>query len=186
MGARSTTAAAAIASAALALLGGCGSAEKVSGPPPPAPPTIELRSSAFAAGAQIPKRYTCNGEDVSPPLRWSKVPRGARALALLVEDPDAPGGTFEHWALFDVDPSVSNLRAGAVPSGAEEGDSSFGSPGYKGPCPPKGNAPHRYVFSLYALRSPLRLPRGAEPKRVRAAVAEAALARGELVGRFGR
>jgi Raf kinase inhibitor-like YbhB/YbcL family protein len=164
---------------------GCGD-DDVEGPPPAAPDRIRVSSPAFTPGGPIPRRFSCDGEDVSPPLAWTGVPGAARSLALLVEDPDAPDGTFVHWTLFDVPPGTSALRAGEVPAGAHEGENSFGDRGYGGPCPPEGDAPHRYRFLLYALRSAPGLDAGAPPEDVRAAVAERAIARGQLTGRFGR
>jgi Raf kinase inhibitor-like YbhB/YbcL family protein len=164
----------------------CGGSERVEGPPPKAPDRIELTSSAFDDGGAIPRRFSCDGDDVSPPLSWSGVPDGARELALLVEDPDAPGGTFVHWVLFKLAPDTEDLGDGEVPQGARQGKNSRGDAGYAGPCPPEGDEPHHYEFVLYALSKPLDLPDGASADEVRAAVGDAALARGELVGRFGR
>ena len=169
---------------ALAACGGGG--ERVNGPPPPAPDRIALTSPAFADGGTIPRHHSCDGGDVSPPLAWQGVPSGARELALLVEDPDAPGGTFVHWVLFKLGAETHGLSEGKVPAGARQGENSSGKAAYAGPCPPKGDAPHHYEFTLYALSSALDLPNGAAPDEVRSAVAKAALARGELVGRFGR
>jgi Raf kinase inhibitor-like YbhB/YbcL family protein len=166
-------------------LGGCGD-DDVEGPAPAAPERIRLTSTAFAQGATIPVRFTCDGEDVAPPLEWTGVPAIARSLALLLEDPDAPDGTFVHWTLFDLAPSTTALRAGATPAGAREGKNSFGDEGYGGPCPPEGDRPHRYRFILYALRSELGLDAGAPPEDVRAAIDGQAIARGLLRGRFGR
>jgi len=182
---RSAVAVAALAALAIAGPAGCGD-DGVEGQPPAAPETLRLTSPAFAPGAAIPPRFTCDGEGVSPPLQWGDVPSNARALALLVEDPDAPGGTFVHWTLFDISPRVAGVAAGRVPAGAREGKSSFGDRGYGGPCPPEDDEPHRYVFLLYALRSMLGLSAGASPDDVRAAIGERAIARGRLTGRFGR
>jgi Raf kinase inhibitor-like YbhB/YbcL family protein len=176
----------ALAATALALLSGCGGGEKVEGPPPAAPERITLTSPAFAPDATIPRRFTCSGEGISPPLAWEGVPAEARSLALLMEDPDAPGGTFVHWTLFDLAPDAGELRAGGQPAGARTGENSFGDRGYGGPCPPEGDAPHRYRFVLYALRDELGLDAGASPQDVRAAIGERAIARGQLTGRFGR
>ncbi|HEX2411417.1 MAG TPA: YbhB/YbcL family Raf kinase inhibitor-like protein [Solirubrobacteraceae bacterium] len=169
--------------AALALAG-CGG-DAVEGPPPSAPDSMHLTSPAFAAGAAIPKRFTCDGEDFSPPLRWTGVPAGARSLALLMEDPEADG-TFMHWTVFAIAPDATNLHEGEVPQGAREGENSFGDTRYGGPCPPEGDPSHRYVFSLYALRQAPDLEPGASPDDVRAAIAGAAIARGQLTGRYGR
>jgi Raf kinase inhibitor-like YbhB/YbcL family protein len=174
----------AAAIASLALLAGCGGGEKVEGPPPAAPERITLTSPAFAPGATIPKRFSCAG--TSPPLAWRGVPANAKSLALLLEDPDAPEGTFVHWTLFDIPTEVTQLRAGESAAGARSGENSFGDRGYGGPCPPKGDEPHRYRFELYALRDKLDLDAGASPQDVRAAIGERAIARGQLVGRFGR
>jgi Raf kinase inhibitor-like YbhB/YbcL family protein len=167
-------------------LAACGGDDRVQGPAPSAPDRIQLTSSAFEDGGTIPKRYSCDGDEVSPPLRWTGVPDGAKELALLVEDPDAPGGTFVHWALFKLPPDLDGLDEGKVPAGARQGKNSAGDDSWAGPCPPEGDAPHHYEFTLYALRSPLSLDDGADAADVRSAVADAATARGQLVGRFGR
>ena len=170
----------------LALAGCGGGGERVSGPPPTAPDRITVTSPAFRDGGTIPKRYSCDGEQVSPPLRWSGVPSGARELALLVEDPDASGGTFVHWVLFKLGPGLNGLAEGKVPNGARRGKNSAGKSAWAGPCPPGAGAPHHYEFTLYALRTTLDQPDGAAADAVRSAVAHNALARGQLVGRFGR
>jgi Raf kinase inhibitor-like YbhB/YbcL family protein len=169
---------------ALAACGGGG--ERVEGPPPSAPERITLTSPAFEDGGTIPKRYTCDGDEVSPPLAWKGIPDGAPELALLVEDTDAPGGTFVHWALFNIPAGADGLAEGDVPTRARQGENSAGKAAYAGPCPPEGDKPHHYEFTLYALKSGLDLPDGAAADDVRAAVAKAALARGQIVGRFGR
>jgi hypothetical protein len=130
--------------------------------------------------ATIPKRYTCAGAGLKPPLRWSGVPRGARELVLVVTDPDAPSGRFVHWTAFGIPPT-----ARSVPVTARQGVATTGQLGWTPPCPPPGNKPHRYVFDLYALRAPSRLKAGATGATVIAAV-RGAVARGELVARFGR
>ncbi len=172
--------------AAAAALAGCGGGDRVEGPPPAAPASITLRSPAFADGAAIPRRYGCDGEDISPPLRWSGVPGDARSLALLMEDPDAPGGTFVHWTLYALPPGTRALAEGKVPASARQGENSFGDRAYGGPCPPEGKGPHRYVFTLYALRDGALPDAGAAPADVRTAIAGNALACGTLTGRFAR
>jgi Raf kinase inhibitor-like YbhB/YbcL family protein len=174
-----------IALAVLVLAAGCGDGN-VEGPPPQAPATIRVTSEAFAEGEAIPVRYTCDGDNLSPPLAWTGVPDEARGLALLVEDPDAPNGTFVHWTLFDVPSDSRGLEAGEVPTSAREGENSFGGRGYGGPCPPEGDQPHRYVFVVYALDGALGVAVGASPADVRTAIGRHAIARGELSGRFGR
>jgi Raf kinase inhibitor-like YbhB/YbcL family protein len=173
--------------ATLIVLAGCGGGgQKVSGPPPAAPEKITLSSSAFQANSSIPKQFTCDGQNVSPPLSWTGVPQGARSLALLLEDPDAPGGTFVHWSLYGIDSKETRIAQGKNPPGATEGANSFGDTGYGGPCPPKGGGPHHYVFTLYALKARLGLQPGASPKAVRSSVGTAALARGQLTATYGR
>ena len=123
---------------------------------------MEISSPAFRHGEAIPRKYTCDGDDVSPPLAISGVPPEAKALALLMEDPDAPIGVFTHWILYDMQPSLKELPE-AVPKRPEvaglglQGVNDFGRVGYGGPCPPRGHGPHRYFFRLYALSAPLGL-----------------------------
>jgi Raf kinase inhibitor-like YbhB/YbcL family protein len=177
---------AAVIAAATVALSACGGGDTVEGPPPAAPDRIRLTSPAFAENAPFPPRFTCDGDEVSPPLEWTGVPKQTRSLALLMEDPDAPDGTFVHWTVYGIAPSTAGLRQNEVPADAREGENSFGDEGYGGPCPPEGDEPHRYVFTIYALRSPPDLDAGASPAQVRAAVADKAIARGRLTARFGR
>lgn len=111
---------------------------------------ITLTSPAFSEGDPIPVRHTCDGEDLSPPLEWSGVPEEAERLTLTLADPDAPDGTFVHWVVTGIDPGTTGVEEGATPEGGTEGPTSFGETGYGGPCPPEGDEPHRYVFSLVA------------------------------------
>jgi Raf kinase inhibitor-like YbhB/YbcL family protein len=165
--------------------------------------TISLRSPAFADGGMIPKEYTCDGAGGSPPLEWSGVPAAAKGLALIVDDPDAPMGTFSHWVVVDLPPRINGLKAGvpaggvvppaslvasgdaAPEAGARQGENDFGDVGYGGPCPPSGT--HRYFFRLYALDRPLGLA-GKAPTRsdVLAAIKGHVLAEGRLIGRYAR
>jgi Raf kinase inhibitor-like YbhB/YbcL family protein len=178
------TLAAAVLPAALA---GCGGGEKSAGGGLlPAHTTLGLSSSAFLNGSSIPARYTCDGEEVSPPLTWTRVPVRATSLALLVEDRDAPGGAFVHWSAYDLPRGSSGIGAGRLPSGSAEGQNSFGRTGYGGPCPPKGDPDHHYVFSVYALDDQPGLPPGATPAAVRAAIAGHAIATGTLTGLYRR
>ena len=167
----------------LVLLAGCASGNRVEGPPPAAPERIKLTSSVAAPGGTIPAEHTCDGINLPPPLAWTGVPAGAKELAILVEDPDAPGGTFVHWTVYGISPGAK--RAKGPPTGAEEGSNSFGRGGWSGPCPPKGDDPHRYVFTIYALADASGLKPGAHPRKVREAV-EGALAKGTLTLRYGR
>lgn len=169
---------------ALAAVAGCGGQDRPDRPLPAARGAMALRSAAFADGARIPERYTCVGEDVSPPLSWRGVPARARELALVVEDPDA--GRFVHWSVLGIAPRAGRVGAGEVPPGATQTENSFGDRRWGGPCPPKGEAPHRYVFALYASDAPLALGTSASQNAIRARLAEHAIARGVLTGRFGR
>lgn len=146
------------------------------------PTTIKLSSPAFAAGGMIPKRYACP-HNVSPPLRWSRVPSGTRELALEMIDVNAPGGAFVHWALAGISPGTRAIAPGdAIPAGAVAARNSFGHVGYGGPCPPPGK-PHRYVITLLALPAASDLMPGFS---IGALSASRATARGELLGLYGR
>ncbi len=145
--------------------------------------SMTVTSTAFAEGADIPSRYTCDGANVSPPLRVTGVPSGARQLAVLVEDPDAPGSTFVHWVAWGIDASHPTLAEGEAPPGT--GVNGFGKRGYSGPCPPKG-APHRYLFTVFALSRPLALSPGASADDLRKELSGTVLAQGRLTGRYGR
>ena len=176
--------ASAVATIALA---GCGDDDnKVKGPPPAAPEQIQLTSSAFEEGGEIPLLYTCDGADLSPPLSWRHVPKETKAVALLMEDPDASGGTFVHWTWFAPLTEQRDLPEGQGAVRAVDGKNSYGKSFYRGPCPPKGDKPHRYVFVIYALRSVPKLKRGASPDEMRAEIKKLALARGVLTGTSGR
>ena len=146
---------------------------------------IQVSSPAFAEGAPVPARFTCSGQDVAPPLAWSGVPQGTAELALVVDDPDAPRGTYVHWVLFHLDPGLSGLAEGQAPAGARQARNSGGKPGYSGPCPPAGPA-HHYRFTLYALGRQLSLADGAGLDPAVEAIERAATAQGRLTGTFGR
>jgi Raf kinase inhibitor-like YbhB/YbcL family protein len=144
---------------------------------------LSLSSPAFHAGSPIPQRYTCDGRDVSPPLRWSRVPSRARSLAVELEDPDAPGGVFIHWLLWNVSPRARAL--GVQVSRRTQGRNSFGRIGYSGPCPPQGST-HHYVFTLFAVDRKLTLARGASSPRFHATLSGHIVSRATLVGIYGR
>jgi len=147
-----------------------------------------LTSPAFAAGQPIPKRYTCDGENVSPPLAWSGAPAAAKSFVLIVDDPDAPGGTFTHWLVFNLPPTAKSLPEGvkpsALPAGAAEGVNGFGKADYGGPCPPKGR--HRYVHQLFALDTRLNGLTQPTRKELDAALQGHVLARAMLIGTYQR
>jgi Raf kinase inhibitor-like YbhB/YbcL family protein len=150
---------------------------------------MRLATSAFANGATIPATYTCAGANESPPLEWTGVPASAVTVALMVDDPDAPSGTFVHWVLYDI-PVDAVTHAGKMaengtpPPNARQGTNGFGDSKYGGPCPPPG-APHHYHFKLYALDTKLGLPPGARAEQVEEAMRAHILASTELIGIFG-
>lgn len=145
---------------------------------------LTLTSSAFDDGGSIPGRHSCDGEDLSPPLTWSEPPQGTVSLVLLVDDPDAPGGTFTHWLAWGLPAGEGGLAEG---EGAPvEGENGFGTRGYRGPCPPRGHGPHRYFFRLYAVDSELALEAGAGRHELERAIGTGALAVAELVGTYER
>jgi Raf kinase inhibitor-like YbhB/YbcL family protein len=170
---------------AVVLVAGCdaagGTAPTTSGATSP-PGEIDVRSDAFAESATIPARFTCDGQNVSPPLRWTGVPPDARALALVVDDPDAPRGTFVHWVVVDIPPATTGVAENASPDGGTRLRNDAGRIGYFGPCPPTGR--HRYRFTVYALPGPLRPDPATSPAAAVAAIERAAVATGRLVGLF--
>lgn len=150
---------------------------------------MTLESPAFAAGQPIPQKFTCEGADVSPPLRWSDPPAGTKDFALIADDPDAPAGTWVHWVLYNL-PAETRSLPEAVPksasaAGGAQGQNDFRKTGYGGPCPPPGK-PHRYFFKLYALGAALALPAGTQKKDVERAMQGHILAQAELVGTYQR
>ncbi len=148
--------------------------------------TFTLTITAFADGGMIPAKFTCEGDNVSPELRWSDAPANTRGYALIMDDPDAPAGTFTHWVLFDVPAERSSLAVGAGTVGVE-GKNDFGRAGYGGPCPPRGHGPHRYTFTLYALDiASLKLKAGAGRREMEAALRSHILAQAKYLGRYER
>jgi Raf kinase inhibitor-like YbhB/YbcL family protein len=152
--------------------------------------SIELTSTAFQSGATIPKQYTGDGADRSPPLHWSEPPAGTKSLALICDDPDAPRGTWVHWVLFNLPAQARELEEGVpttepLANGAKQGKNDFGKIGYGGPSPPRGK-PHRYFFKLYALDTMLDVPPGATRAQVADAMKGHILAEGHLMGSYGR
>ena len=151
--------------------------------------TFRLTTTAFRNDGLIPEKFTCDGPDTSPELAWTDPPAGTEALALIVDDPDAPGGTFVHWVLYDLPASTRSLAEGQAPdrqfsSGARQGQNDFGRIGYKGPCPPKGTL-HHYFFKLYALDAKTNLKAGASKAKLDRAMDGHILAQAQVVGRFG-
>ncbi len=151
---------------------------------------MHLSTPAFTPDSDIPAAFTCDGSDLSPALTWTAPPEGTRSFALVVEDPDAPRGTWVHWVLYDVPAVERELREGAasnghLPAGAHQGRNDFGKIGYGGPCPPPGR-PHRYYFRLYALDAELGLKAGVTRAQLDRSMRGHVLASAELMGRYGR
>ncbi|MEW6354830.1 MAG: YbhB/YbcL family Raf kinase inhibitor-like protein [Planctomycetota bacterium] len=150
---------------------------------------IKITSTAFEEGGMIPKKYTCDGSDVSPPLAWTGAPEGTKSIALISDDPDAPVGTWVHWVIFNIPPKTTGLPENVPPgpelsSGARQGETDFGRIEYGGPCPPSGT--HRYYFRIYALDAMLDLESGATKAQLLAAMKGHVLAQGELMGKYRR
>jgi Raf kinase inhibitor-like YbhB/YbcL family protein len=148
---------------------------------------LAVASPSFRNGGVIPKQFTCDGAGARPTLSWAGVPAKAAEVAILVGDPDAPGGTFVHWTVWGLPPTArGEVTAGVLPTGAIEGANSARHTGWTPPCPPKGAAPHHYIFGVYALRKRVDLTAGADPARVVPAVRAAAIASGSLTASYGR
>lgn len=157
-------------------------------------PDLKFTRVPFEPGEAIPTEYTCDGDDVSPPLAWSGVPEGTASFAFVVDDPDAPGRTFVHWVCYNIpadctglprDVNIEEYFADADPM-PEEGGNDFGNIEYGGPCPPAGDTPHRYFFRLYALDTTLDLGSGASRQQLNDAMDGHVRAESELIGTYGR
>ena len=151
---------------------------------------FSISSTSFQNGKDIPKKFTCDGEDVSPALSWTDAPSGSNSFALIADDPDAPRGTWTHWVLFDLPSTTTSLpqgvpKVGDVPAGGSQGVNDFSKIGYGGPCPPPGK-PHRYFFKLYALDRKLNLKAGASKQEVEQSIQNHILSKAELMGKYGR
>lgn len=150
---------------------------------------IKLTSTAFQEGGMIPAKYTCDGTNISPPLEWSGAPQTAESLALICDDPDAPGKTWVHWVLFDLPANRTSLPENVPPQetvagGGKQGTNDFKKIGYGGPCPPTGT--HRYFFKIYALGTALNLDTKTTKDQLLQAIKDHVLAQGELMGRYKR
>jgi Raf kinase inhibitor-like YbhB/YbcL family protein len=169
-------------------LAGCGGGGggAVQGTAPSAPDKFTLSSPAFREGGTIPKRFTCDGAGTSPPLSWTGVPASSKELLLLMEDPDAPNGTFVHWIVAHIPPSSRGMPAGRAPAGAVQLQQSFGKSAYGGPCPPEDDPPHHYVLTLYSLDGKLAVSKADSPEEVRSKLKGAARAQGQLRATYGR
>jgi Raf kinase inhibitor-like YbhB/YbcL family protein len=149
---------------------------------------FQLIVSAFPDGGAISRLHTCEGADLSPALEWSGEPKGTRSFALIVDDPDAPGGVWNHWLVWDIPAGIHTLAQGARPAqGARSGSNDFGRPGYRGPCPPKGHGRHHYYFKLFALDAEsLGLKEGAKRAAIDAALHGHILAEARHMGHYER
>ncbi|MHC0064989.1 YbhB/YbcL family Raf kinase inhibitor-like protein [Nostoc sp. UIC 10890] len=150
---------------------------------------MKLKSTAFDANDLIPAKYTCDGEDISPPILWDEIPIGTESIVLIVDDPDAPEQTFVHWVVYDIPATVRQLpehiaTVKTLANGGVQGKNDFGKFGYGGPCPPSGI--HRYFFKLYAIDKKLGLSAGANKNQLLAAIDNHILATAELIGRYKR
>lgn len=145
---------------------------------------MKITSSAFENNGLVPKKYTCDGENINPPLEISDVPENAQSLVLIIDDPDAPMGTWTHWTVWSIDPKTTEITENNVPAGAVEGVTDFGRPGYGGPCPPSGT--HRYFFKIYALDTRLNLTSGDDKRKLENAIQGHILTQAEIVGLYGR
>jgi Raf kinase inhibitor-like YbhB/YbcL family protein len=152
--------------------------------------SLQITSTAFSEGKPIPRKYTGEDADISPPLKWTGAPTNTLSLALIADDPDAPVGTWVHWVLYNLPPATAELsenvdKAATLPSGAKQGRNDFGRTGYGGPMPPPGK-PHRYYFKLYALDKVLDLEPGMTKKELLKAMEGHILAEGQLMGTYQR
>ena len=173
--------------ALLGCLVAAGGADK---PNPQKVMNLQITSTAFSEGQTIPAKYSCEGSDASPPLKWTNAPANTKSFALIADDPDAPAGTWVHWVLYDLPPNTTGLpedvaKTQFIAGNAKQGLNSWPRLGYGGPCPPPGK-PHRYFFKLYALDTMLDLKPGATKKEVEAAMKGHVLAEGQLMGTYQR
>ncbi|MEA5113326.1 MAG: YbhB/YbcL family Raf kinase inhibitor-like protein [Geobacteraceae bacterium] len=146
--------------------------------------SVTVSSPTFSYNGSIPSRFTCDGQDTSPPLQFGNVPQAARSLALIMDDPDAPAGTWVHWVAWNIPPGIGEIREGSVPEGMQQGLNSWKRNSYGGPCPPSGT--HRYFFKVYALDSTLELPLSTTKSGLEKAMKGHVLGSGELMGTYRR
>jgi Raf kinase inhibitor-like YbhB/YbcL family protein len=145
---------------------------------------LAVTSPAFTDGGSIPVRYTCDGPDISPPLALAAIPSGTRSLALIVDDPDAPSGTWVHWVMWNISADTRDIKEGQIPSGAMQGQNDWKRNSYNGPCPPSGT--HRYLFKIFALDTTLDLPPSTTKTSLERAMHGHIIAQGLITGKFRR
>jgi hypothetical protein len=151
---------------------------------------FKISSASFPNGGDIPKKYTCDGADISPELSWSEPPQGTKSFTIIAEDPDAPAGTWTHWVLFDVAEATTSLaenvnKIDELPGGERQGRNDFRKIGYNGPCPPPGK-PHRYFYRIFALSEKLNLEPGTGKPEVEKAMEGRVLGQAEWMGKYQR
>ena len=152
--------------------------------------SFSISSTSFPNGGDIPKKFTCDGADVSPELSWTGPPAGTQSFALIADDPDTPSGTWTHWVLFDLAPDANNLaesvsKIDELPGGERQGRNDFRKIGYNGPCPPPGK-PHRYFYKLYALNAKFDLKPGSSKQEVEQAMEGRILGKAQWMGKYQR
>jgi Raf kinase inhibitor-like YbhB/YbcL family protein len=145
---------------------------------------IKIASSSFEVGGEIPAKFTCNGANVSPEIAIGSVPKAAKSLVLIVDDPDAPSGLFTHWLAWNIDPQTTKIAENSAPAGAVQGTNDFSKRAYGGPCPPSGT--HRYFFKVFALDLRLDLKPGAKRAELDKATSGHILAQGELMAHYAQ
>jgi Raf kinase inhibitor-like YbhB/YbcL family protein len=145
---------------------------------------MKITSPAFSDGSPIPSKYTCDGNNISPPLQFSEVPPDAKSLSLICDDPDAPGKTWVHWTLWNIDPGTNEMGEGKFPAEATQGVTDFGQVGYGGPCPPSGS--HRYFFKLYALDTKLDVPYQARKEDIEKTMEGHIMDQAQLIGTYSK
>lgn len=143
-----------------------------------------LKSTAFKEGGEIPKKHSCEGDDVNPLLEIRNAPDGVKSFVLIVDDPDAKGGIWDHWLLWNIEPKTQYISEDNLPSGSIQGKNSMGKPKWSGPCPPEGDGPHRYQFRIYALDTMLTLEVGATRNDLEAAMEGHVIETATLVGTY--
>ncbi|MFH0854089.1 MAG: YbhB/YbcL family Raf kinase inhibitor-like protein [bacterium] len=146
---------------------------------------MKIISQVFKNNERIPKIYTCDGENINPPLEFYEIPKNAKSLCLIVDDPVAPLGTFTHWIVWNIPPTITEIKENSIPIGGSQGFTSFKKIGYGGPCPPKGSE-HKYYFRLYALNDMVDLPDAANEEEAKDAIKMNVIAKAELIGKYSR
>jgi len=152
---------------------------------------MQLRTKAFEDGGEIPRKYTCEGDDVSPDLSWTNYPAGTKTFALIMEDPDAPVGIFTHWIIYNIPLNVTSLNEGIekkanLINGIKQGKNDFGKFGYNGPCPPIGHGYHRYYFKLFALSTEQKFKEGLKREQFYGEIEKYIVGKTEIMGKFKR